>query len=248
MISKGKSKLRARFNAISTVFLAQQFNEIIESPITWRGDGISDVWFFNNVGLIAFTFDGFAKLFSNNAVKLYYWPGQPMIDVRDFTMYNNSEGYMFRFSLGNWTKLKASLMLGLPSLMGPGLSYPINEKDYISAYLVNHSSITPKYPYTSPKDNRSVPFSQRSSVKDTTTANESQNSIYLTWDRDGSLMTSCEIGFPRFNLTFNLYPNVLKFGKLKFGSFINLDSKYPSTVGLTLSWLPIMPSYRFNIR
>jgi len=128
-LSKGRSKLQSRLYSISTMVASQIFNEIIEAPITWRGDAISDIVVNNTVGIIAFSFDGFAHLFSNKYVNLLYWSGQPMIDIRDGVMYNNTETYIVRTTLGRWTKAKLGIMLGLPSAFGAGLTYPINNKD-----------------------------------------------------------------------------------------------------------------------
>jgi len=109
--------------------------------------------------------------------------------------------------------------------------------------------VLPKYPYVTPKVNRSVPYSQRTSVKDSTiTTYKAQSAVRFTWDREGSLMTTCEIGYPKLNLTLNIYPCVLKVGGLQLGIFAHLNREYPSTIGLTMSWMPIMPGFRFNIK
>jgi len=247
-LSKGMSKSKSRFWAVTTVVSAQLFNEVIEAPIVWRGDAIADIVFFNTLGIVAFTYDGFARIFSNEKVKLYYWPGQPMLDVRDGALYNNSETYLLRTGLGKWTKAKLGIMFGLPT-SGLGITYPINERDNISAFLLlGQAPILPKYPYNMPKVERSVPLAQRPStqVSDTTSTVNIQNGVRLTWDRDGSLMTSLEIGYPKLNFTLNIYPGVFKFGNLQLGTFVHVDKEYPSTLGLTMTWMPIMPGFRFN--
>jgi len=243
-LSKGMSKSSSRFWAVATVVSAQLLNEIIEAPIVWRGDAIADA-FFNAAGIIAFTYDGFARIFSNEKVKLYYWPGQPMLDIRDGALYNNSETYLLRIGLGEWTKAKLGIMVGLPT-SGLGITYPIDDKDNISAFLLlGQTPILPKYPYVKPYVERAVPKSQ-SQDSDTTSKVHFQDGVRLTWDREGSLMTSLEIGYPKLNFTLNIYPGVFKFGDLQLGAFIHLDKECPSTLGLTISWMPIMPGFRFN--
>lgn len=246
-LSKGRSKLKSRLYSISTIVSAQILNEVIEAPITWRGDAISDIVVNNTLGIILFSYDGFARLFSNKYVNLYYWPGQPMIDIRDGVMYNNTETYMLRTTLGNWTKAKFGLMLGLPSAFGVGLTYPINNNDNISAFILTQMAVVPKYPYNTPKADRSVPFAQRTSIIDPTiTTYEAQSAVRFTWDRKGSLMSTFEIGYPKLNCTLNVYPGIFKSKYSNVGAFINAGVKYPTTIGLSLIRTPFMPGIRFN--
>lgn len=247
-LSKGYSKFKSRLFSISTMVTAQVINEIIEAPITWRGDAVSDIVFFNTAGIIAFSYDRFAHIFSNKNVKLFYWPGQPLIDLRDGVMYNNTETYMLRTTMGNWTKVKLGFMLGLPSSFGIGLTYPVDEQDNISAFaILGQSPIVPKFPYVKPYVERSLPVSQRPAK----TVNDSiqydfQSAFRFTWDRKGSLMTSLEIGYPKMNYTLNIYPGVMKIAGFNFGTFVFAGKNYPTTIGVTLKWLPIMPGFRFN--
>jgi hypothetical protein len=246
-LSKGMSKSKSRFWAVTAVTAGQLLNEVVEAPIVWRGDAIADM-VFNIMGIVAFSHDGFARKFSNEKVKLYYWPGQPMIDIRDGALYNNSETYLLRAGLGKWTKAKFDFLIGLPST-GIGLSYPINTKDKIAAFVIlAQAPILPRYPYNIPKVERFLPISQRPTtpVSDTTSTSLTQDAVRLTWDRDGSLMTSLEIGYPKLNFTLNIYPGVLKFGNLKLGTFAHIDTEYPSAFGPTMSWMPMMPGFRFN--
>ena len=247
-LSKGRSKLKSRIYSISTMVSAQILNEIIEAPITWRGDAISDIVVNNTVGIIAFSYDRFARIFSNKHAKLFYWPGQPLIDIRDGVMYNNTETYMLRTTLGNWTKAKLGFMLGLPSSFGLGLTYPVNEEDNLSLFaILGQTPIVPKFPYVKPFAERSLPISERpkGSISDSVQYNF-QSAIRLTWDRKGSLMTSFEIGYPKMNYTLNIYPGVMKIAGFNFGTFIFKGANYPTTIGLTLKWMPIMPGFRFN--
>jgi hypothetical protein len=248
-ISKGRSKFKSRLYSISTMISAQILNEIIEAPITWRGDAISDIVVNNTVGIIAFSFDGFARLFSNKNVKLLYWPGQPMIDIRDGVMYNNTETYMLRTTMGNWTKAKLGFMLGLPSSFGLGITYPINIKDNISLFtILGQTPISPSYPYHKPSVVRSVPYADRQNAPKTEpqTDIQPQSALRFTWDREGSLMTAFEIGYPKLNFTLNVYPGILKFKDFNVGTFVYAGVKYPTTFGLSLKWAPIMPGIRFN--
>ena len=247
-LSKGRSKLKSRIYSVSTMVTAQIINEIIEAPITWRGDAISDIVVNNTVGIIAFSYDRFARIFSNRHVKLLYWPGQPLIDVHDGVMYNNTETYMLRTTMGKWTKAKLGFMLGLPSSFGIGVTYPVNEQDNISAFaILGQSPIVPKYPYVKPYVERSLPISERpkNKVKDTLNY-DFQSAFRFTWDRKGSLMTSLEIGYPKMNYTLNIYPGVMKIAGFNFGTFVFAGKNYPTTIGLTLKWMPIMPGIRFN--
>ena len=245
-LSKGRSKFKSKLYSISTIVSAQILNEIIEAPITWRGDAISDLVVNNTIGIIAFSSDRVARLFSNKKVKLYYWPGQPLLDIRDGVMYNNTETYMLRTTLGKWTNAKLGILLGLPASFGIGITYPINTKDNLSLFaMAGQQPISPAYPYIAPTANRSVPYSDRQNSSTQITNSPGQSALRFTWDKNGSLMTTIEVGFPDYNMTVNVYPGIFKNKYFNIGTFFHTSVKYPTTLGLTCRLSPIMPGIRF---
>jgi len=245
--SKGRSRFWAHFWSISTVVVSQAVNEIIEAPVTTRGDAVADLC-FNIAGIVGFNNDRFAKLFSNKSVQLYYWPGQTLLDVRDACMYNNSETYLLRTTLGKKRKAKFAFLCGIPST-GPGISFPYKQHDYISAFVVVQSPIIPKYPYTAPHPYYALPYADHHMQRDTaSTKMEYQAAVRVSWDRAGSLMGYAEIGFPKPNININLYPGVFKIGKIQLGAFAHIDYRFPCAVGITMAWMPVMPGFRFNVK
>ena len=80
---------------------AQATNEVVEYELPWeqRLDPLAD-FYFNLAGIIAFSFDEVAQLFSNDYLDYYYWPGQPIIDPQDNALFNQGEQYYFRTKFG----------------------------------------------------------------------------------------------------------------------------------------------------
>ncbi len=246
-VAQGMSPGWARLYAIATVVVAQQINELIEAKTVPVGDGLADTVVNNTLGILAFQFDGFARLFANDYVRLYYWPGQPLIDVRDAAIYNNSESYLLRATLGSWTRMKLNLLMGAPS-NGLGLSYPVRGQDTVGVMMLSQMPLVPEYPYV--KGPQTARFSYppapvRSGGSNALPVSPGKAAVRLTWDRDGSLLATLEFGFPpRLNVVANVYPGFVRVGSVQFGGYAYADESIRA-FGLTLSSLSIMPGLRF---
>jgi hypothetical protein len=244
-LAQGMSPGWARFQAIATLVLAQQMNELLEAKTVPVGDAISDTVINNTLGIILFSYDGVARLFSNEYLRLYYWPGQALVDVRDGAMYNNSETYVLRSTLGGWTRAKVNLMLGVPS-QGIGLSYPVGGEDSIGAVVLNQVPLVPAYPYARGPQLAKVRYvpATPSGTDPVTTADATQTAVRFTWDRGGSLLATLEFGFPvRPNVVANVYPGFVRAGPVQFGAYLYADASIRA-VALTVSNLAVMPAMR----
>ena len=184
-VAQGMSPGWARLYAIATVVAAQQMNEILEAKTVPVGDGLADTLINNTLGILAFQFDGFARLFANDNVRLYYWPGQPLLDVRDGAIYNNSESYLLRTTLGSWTRMRLTLLMGAPS-SGLGLSYPVRGPDTVGVMMLTQMPLVPEYPYVKgPQRERFSYVPAKSTDPYSTPVSPGKAAIRLTWDRDG---------------------------------------------------------------
>jgi hypothetical protein len=245
-LDQGMSPLWARVGAIATIVLAQQMNELLESKSVPVGDALSDTVVNNTLGIILFSFDGFAGLFANEYLNLYYWPGQALLDVRDGALYNNSESYLLRATLGGWTRARINLLLGIPS-QGFGLSYPVRGEESVGFLIINQPPLVPAHPYVRGPQLERIRYVPRTpaSTEPVATADASQTALRLTWDRGGSLLATLELGFPvRPNVVANIYPGFVRAGPVQFGGYVYAD-KDIRAFALTVSTISVMPAMRF---
>jgi len=245
-LSQGMSPGWARALSITTLVAAQQVNEVIESKSVPVGDGIADTLVYNTLGILLFSSDRFASRFANDKVRLYYWPGQALIDVRDGALYNNSETYLLRTTLGKKTRARLNLVLGIPS-QGFGISYPLREDDAVGLLVITQPPLVPEHPYA-PRPQRerfSYVSAEPQPAGSVVTADRSQIATRLTWDRGGSLLATLEVGFPvRANVIANVYPGFVRAGPVQFGTYLYGDRNL-GAMGITLSTISVAPGLRF---
>lgn len=240
------SPIGSKLLAIATITAAQQMNEIIEQTSVTPGDALADL-VFNTLGVLAFSFDGFARLFSNESVQLYYWPDQAVIDVRDSALFNHGENYLLRTTLGGWTSWKLAIAAGV-SYSGIGTSIPITDSDYLTIGGFLAGSNLPRRDYVKP---RAEPIFYWDDEEQDIISNGVQEdpsavtTLRAFWDRRGSLMASIAVGIDAFYLGVNVYPGVLDLGPVKLGGYAAYSARAGGTAGVTLSVLSVVPGYRF---
>lgn len=240
--------------AITTVVASQLMNESAEVDMPWYDpvDSMADIY-WNIAGLVAFSYDSFARHFSNDSVNLYYWPGQPVIDVKDGAIYNQGESYLLRVGQN---KLKLALVMGLP-LNGVGASYNFNGGDNLTFLLGTD--------YALPRTNWQQPKEQANESPQDVILDLAIPSLQLHWDRNGSLMaslivgvtTQCDDGLRSYknskgfetctNLTakpvkhnhvsLNLYP--MELGSVTLGGYLIYSKAGASSIGITFNYPPI---------
>ncbi len=220
------------FFGISTVFLMQWMNEVVEngSYEGANGDPISDIYLFNTLGYILFSIDGVARFFSGHPVQMNYWPHQAALDVRTGELFNHGQNFAFKFNLGEWTDYKAFAYFGVEGLLG--LSAPISESDSISIgaglrLLELEPEPSPGFRVLVPKGNLNV-------------------ELAAFWDRDESLMASVFLGGPgNWLVQANLYPGVLNLQGLAFGAYAIVSEFDGVSLGLSFQLLPLVPGVLF---
>jgi len=250
-----------KVSAIATIVASQLMNETAEADMPWYDpvDSLADIY-WNIAGIVAFSNDDFAKLFSNEFVNLYYWPGQPVIDVKDRAIYNQGESYMLRMGKRN---LKFAFSMGIP-INGIGASYSRNGYDNFTLLLGTDFGL-PRTDW------------QESEQQEDETANEVMislaiPSVQLYWDRKGSLMasmllgkvTQCSDGLRAFkdisgkkvcasptaepvsrsHFSVNLYP--VEIGNVAIGGYLIISEAGASSAGITFNYPPITLGRRYN--
>jgi hypothetical protein len=233
-----QGKYAAKILAISTIVAAQLTNEVVEYELPWeqRLDSVAD-FYFNLAGIIAFSFDSFAEMFSNKSVEYYYWPGQPVVDVKGSALFNQGENYLLRFGEG-W---KYAFIMGMPA-NGLGVSLPLDNMEYeYLTIMLGSDVLIPKRSFNAETEAQRVGDFVAADV-----AKEYNAAVNVYWDRKGALLASSSLSFsPSWQLSLNAYPEKrwgLKFG---VGGYAVVSEEGASTVGLTFDFMPLVPGFRF---
>lgn len=228
--------------AASTVIASQLMNEVVEYELPWeqRLDAVAD-FYFNMAGIIAFSFDGFAELFSNDTIQYYYWPGQPVIDTYNGGLFNQGESYFLRIDSGFESGWKYSFSTGMPA-NGFGVSFPMDDLnfEYLTIMLGSDVLIVDRDYDPELSDQRTGDFKAGDIAKEYTAA------LNMYWDRKGSLMASSSLSFsPSWQLNTNVYPEKrwgLDFG---IGGYLVVAEEGANTIGLTFDFMPLVPGFRY---
>ena len=247
--------------AIATVVSSQLMNESVEADMPWYDpvDSMADIY-WNIAGIAAFSSDTFARHFSNDVTNLYYWPGQPVIDIRDGALYNQGESYLLRTGRG---KLKFALAMGLP-INGIGVSYTANHYDNFTLLFGTDFAL--------PRTSWQQPVPSENEGGNDVIFSLAIPSVQLHWDRQGSLMASlllgkasqCDDGTRPFknnhgqttctnplaksetrdHFSLNLYPFDL--GPVTLAGYIISSELGGSSVGITFSYPPVSIGRRYD--
>ena len=110
----------------ATIALMQYANEVVENG-SYRGnntDPIADLCFFNPAGLILFSIDAVAEAFAG-PLRLDYWPGQAVLDMREGYLFNSGENFALKVPLGGWTRVRGFFYYSMEGLFGASVLVPI---------------------------------------------------------------------------------------------------------------------------
>jgi len=237
-----QGKYAPKLLAASTVIAAQLMNEVVEYELPWeqRLDVVAD-FYFNLAGIVAFSFDGFAQLFSNDTVQYHYWPGQPVVDPVNGGLFNQGESYFLRVNSGSESGWRYAFATGMPA-NGFGVSLPLDDMDYeYLTIMLGSDVLVPKRDYEqTPEDQRSGDFVAADIAKEYTAA------LNVYWDRKGSLLASSALSFsPSWQLNLNVYPEKrwgLDFG---IGGYMVVSEEGANTLGLTFDFMSVVPGFRY---
>ena len=245
---------------------AQLMNEILESGLKRHTstDPLADM-IFNIAGMIAFSYDSFAQLFSSDFIVMNYWPGQPVIDVQDTVLFNQAEQYVWKISwnlLAPWkvfwaTGLPSGLGISIPSSGGNNFSYalgfdavqlrppgaldPIVKKEQKCI-----ESATRKDAHKLCREQAELDAKEKGKRLTSISPKDLSFAFGFYWDRNESLMLSAFLELSNeFAFNVNLYPGWLKINDLAIGAYIYYSEYRAKALGLTFQYLPVVPGARF---
>ena len=215
-----------RLWAIGTMLTGAFINETIENN-GYRGgntDPIADFYFFNPVGILMFSFDPVARLFSET-LQIEFWPGQPALILNQTAMYNAAENYSMRIDPKLVKGVRIFLYGGTEGLFGLTFDRPSGDSFSVGA---GYRKVALKPVYRN-GTRMYVPHADKGNV------------VYgVFWERNGSLLASVKLdrGYESAFRT-NIYPGVLKLGALEIGHFIWMSESAGFVSGVTLGTLPL---------
>ena len=210
-----------RVLAILTTTALQYVNEITENG-SFRGpnqDPIADMLIWNPLGLVLFSFEPIARFFKG-PVKLNYWPGQAVI-ANGLRIYNQSENYAFKVTLGLPIDLRFFMYYGKEGLFG--LTGPLNKHDNLSVSL---GPALKGMTQTMVGDGTARMFIPGTQL------------IWETgifWDRDESLVASLIAGLTeQQSVHLNVYPGLWEWNGWALGGYARWALGEGTSAGVTL--------------
>lgn len=228
---------------IASVVVAQQVNEVVEVGIPEypSSESVADiVW--NTAGLVAFSFDGFARVFADTSpddrLQMYFWPGQAVVDVQDGALFGHGESYLFRATLGAWTSWKLAVLAGLPS-MGAGVSIPLDSTDWLTVLPIGRMGTVKPVDYEVPEMCAGTMH-----IGESDCPFLGEWGVHVNWDRKGSLMASLSVRTSLTGASVSVYPGVIDMGPVDLGIYATVDADDASGAGLTMTYAPIVPGAR----
>jgi hypothetical protein len=230
--------------AVFSLVAAQMMNETVENGVDRHEntDALADFW-FNTAGILLFSWDGFAELFTGNA-QIHYWPGQPVLTAPDGALINHMEMYAWKINLGSWTQKKLFIGSGLPSTIGwtspqdleNNFTYGlgVNAGDHSNQDLIEIERANDQLDSDSPKKLTSIPLSTV------------YPALAFYWDKNNSLMFRGLIGYSRsLHLDFNFYPGFWKFKGYPLGGYFLSTGIENLSIGVTAP-IAIVPGYQYK--
>ncbi len=208
--------------AFGSWFSYHFLNEIVENN-QFSGanvDPIADMYIFNTAGLILFSFDRVNRFFSRT-LNMQDWSFMPAYDPWQNTIENNGQNYMVRIKLPYLDRWSLLYHWGIHGMYG--LSYHRQRGDAITAAggLVVRDL---------------VDTNNDSGVRELTATLIWTGGIF--WDRNGSLLSSLIMSGKGYRARLNIYPGVLRIGKISPGIFVKLREDNSIVTGLHYSFVP----------
>jgi len=222
---------RPRLWALTSWFGYHFLNEVVENNayVGPNVDPISDIYIFNTLGLILFSFDRVARFFGNS-LRMQDWSFMPGYDPVLNTIENNGQNFIIKIKLPYLEPWSYFYHWGVNGMFG--LSY--QRKNGTSLSFAGGVLA---------KDLINVP--NNSGVRELTTTLVWTAGIF--YDRNNSLLTSLILaGTKGYKTRLNIYPGIFNFGRLSPGFFFNLRSDNQIVVGLHLNFLPVGIATRMN--
>lgn len=207
--------------SLTTMAAYHLMNEFVENGayVGDNEDPIPDIYVFDIGGIVLFSFDSVDKFFSEK-LNLTDWSLQPSFDLKNKTLQNNGQYFSIKWKLPFSDSWHFFYYFGMNGLTG--LSYKF-------------------------KDGEAISFGAGLRAKQLVTLNQSvnQKTIDMTWnaglfyDIDNSLMSSLFVsGLTDYRINLNIYPGIIKIGRVSPGAWIVMQSSGKLMFGITTVWIP----------
>jgi hypothetical protein len=208
--------------ALSSWFAYHFLNEIVENNqyVGPNVDSISDMYIFNTAGLLLFSFNGVSRFFANT-LHMRDWSFMPGYDPALNTIENVGQNFMIKIKLPFWDSWSYFNHWGTHGMFG--LSYQRADKTSISIAggLVAKNLVN---------------IENNSGVREQTTTLVWTAGIF--YDRENSLLTSLILsGTKGYKARLNIFPGMIKIGRLSPGFFFNLRKDNQAVMGLHFFYL-----------
>ena len=204
-----------------TMMTAHFLNEAVENN-GWRAlneDATTDLLFFDLGGILVWRNQYVQRAFSGH-LKLTNWTGQPSYNPAARTLENTGQLFVLRGPIPRSTDWRWFYLFGMSG--AGGLSRAIGGGQAISVGLGLDAV---ENPITD-----STRMTKGATLKP-------KAAVY--WDREGSLLASVSVGSPRGMsswLTVNLYPGVVRIGRISPGFWLQLPRDGGVRGGIVSSW------------
>lgn len=208
---------------IGTSLLYQYMNEMVQNGgATYVNvDCISDVYIFNTLGFVLFSFDGVKRFFSET-MQLNDWSLQPLYIPRNYHLENAGQEFVVRYSLPFAGRYAPFFCWGVNSVAG--LSYRYDDENSISVGVGNTvAGMNPK---------------QRGEYVSATPNLVPAMGLFL--DNQGSLLAGLIVsGKSNYSMQLNVYPGLLEFRGIRPGCYLGMGGREGLVFGMTFAGLPI---------
>lgn len=208
---------------VTTSLVFHYVNEMVQSGYEMKinVDHIADLYVFNTLGFVLFSFDGVKSFFSHD-VQLLEWSLQPLLVVRNTTLQNVGQQFVLRYPLPWADRYAPFIYWGVNSVVG--VSYRYNDQESIGVGL--GQSVNGMERQVRGEFWRSVP--------------RLDGAAGIFWDDDGSLLAGLVLTGPRVpNLQLNVYPGLFEVWGFQPGLYLGVGKRDGFIAGMTFMSLPV---------
>ena len=207
---------------VGTSLVFHYVNEMMQSGYEYKTnvDHIADIYVFNTLGLVLFSFDGVKRFFSED-VELLDWSLQPLFVPRNTTLQNVGQEFVLRYRLPWADHLAPFICWGVNSVVG--LSYRYDHRQSIS--LGVGQSVNGMKRQERGEFWRMVP--------------NLDGAVGVFWD-DGSLLAGMIVTGPKVpNVQVNVYPGMVNVAGIQPGLYVGTGERDGFVAGVTFMASPI---------
>jgi hypothetical protein len=211
------------YGAVS-MMVSHLLNEVVENDayVGSNVDPIADLYIFNPLGMLLFSIDDVAKFFSET-LNMASWPGQPTYSPWTRTLENHGLNYSIKWRPPFSQRWSIFYYWGLTGLIGASYARENGDNVSIGAGL---------------RGMRLIDASDGNAGRKLT-AQLTWN-VGLFYDRNNSLLGSLFVsGISDYRVHANLYPGVLRFGRISPGLFIATSTNRRVIAGVSVNVFPI---------